>query len=354
MALPLYGIFQYNYKRAVKAGLMPVYGPQRSTAQSIKYYLIQFDAFGVLLICAGLALFLLPFNIYSYQPDGFASPMIICMVIFGLLLMAAFGFWEARGAPVTFIPLHLLRDRTVMGANILAATVFFGFYMWNGMFFSFLQVVPGVTITGATYVGNIYSIGSCLWSFVAGIIIAKTGRFKSQALYFGIPVTLLGAGLMIQFRQPDVETGYIIMCQIFIAFACGTLVITEQIAVMAATTHQYVAVVLAVQFMFSSVGGAIGQTVNTAIWTGTFRENLLRFLPASEVPNVDLIYSDLVRQLSYPVGSPERIGVQLAYGESQKWLLTAAVASLATMIPCVVVWRDHQLKDHKQVKGTVV
>ena len=65
---------------------------------------------------------------------------------------------------------------------------------------------------------------------------------------------------MIQFRQPDVNVGYIIMCQIFIAFAGGTLVITEQIAVMAATTHQYVAVVLAVQYMFSSIGGAIGQT----------------------------------------------------------------------------------------------
>ena len=100
---------------------------------------------------------------------------------------------------------------------------------------------------------------------------------------------------MIQFRQPDVNVGYIVMCQIFIAFAGGTLVITEQIAVMAATTHQYVAVVLAVQYMFSSIGGAIGQTVSTAIWTGTFRENLLRFLPAAEITNVDLIYQDLVQ-----------------------------------------------------------
>jgi hypothetical protein len=38
------------------------------------------------------------------------------------------------GAPVTFIPFHLLRDRTVLGANLLAAVIFFGFYMWNGMF----------------------------------------------------------------------------------------------------------------------------------------------------------------------------------------------------------------------------
>jgi hypothetical protein len=69
---------------------------------------------------------------------------------------------------------------------------------------------------------------------------------------------------------------------------------------------------------------------------------------------VDLIYQDLAQQLSYPVGSPERFAIQTAYGESQKWQLTAAAVSLSLMIPCVMAWRNYQLKDHKQVKGTVV
>ena len=123
---------------------------------------------------------------------------------------------------------------------------------------------------------------------------------------------------------------------------------------MAATTHQYVAVVLAIQDMFLSVGGAIGSTVSTAIWTGTFRNNLLRFLPPSELANVDPIYSKIGNQLSHPVGSPERLGVQRAYGESVKWQLTAAAANLSLMIPCVLAWRNYQLRNHKQVKGTVV
>jgi hypothetical protein len=131
-------------------------------------------------------------------------------------------------------------------------------------------------------------------------------------------------------------------------------VITQQIAVMAATTHQYVAVVLAIQDMFSSVGGAIGQTVSAAIWTGTFRNNLLRLLPPSEIKNVELIYQQLDQQLAYPVGSPERLAIDVAYGESLKWQCVAAVVSLSLMIPCVLAWRNYQLKDHKQVKGTVV
>ena len=224
VASPLFALFQWNYRKALKAGLMPADKPDRSFMQSVKYYLIEFDTVGLFLIVAGLALLLLPFNIYSYQREGFASSMISCMIGLGVLVLAAFACWERFGARVTFIPFHLLRDRTVLGANLLAAVIFFGFYMWNGMFFSFLQVVPDLTITEATYIGNIYSIGSCLWSFAAGILIAKTGRFKAQALFFGVPVTLLGAGLMIPFRQPDVNIGFIIMCQIFIACAGGTLV----------------------------------------------------------------------------------------------------------------------------------
>jgi len=123
---------------------------------------------------------------------------------------------------------------------------------------------------------------------------------------------------------------------------------------MAATTHQNVAVVLAIQDVFLSVGGAIGSTVSTAIWTGTFRNNLLRFLPPSELANADSIYAKLDAQLSYPVGSPERLGIQKAYGESVKWQLTAACGVLSLMIPCVLAWRNYQLRDHGQVKGTVV
>lgn len=62
---------------------------------------------------------------------------------------------------------------------------------------------------------------------------------------------------------------------------------------------------------------------------------------------------DLTTQLSHPVGSLERLGVQKAYGESQKWQLTAAVVTCSLMIACVIAWRNYQLKDHGQVKGTV-
>lgn len=164
--------------------------------------------------------------------------------------------------------------------------------------------------------GNVYSIGSCFWALVVGAAIRYTGRFKWVALYFGLPITILGVALMIHFRQPNQDIGYIILCQVFIALGGGALVICEQIAAMAATSHQYVAVVLAVERMFAYIGGAIGQTVASAIWTGLFPGKLRELLPPATRGDYLAIYEDLAEQLSYPVGSPTRTALIDAYGVS--------------------------------------
>ncbi len=354
VTLPLVGLFWYNLSKARTAGLVPVRESGRSWLQSVRHYAVEFDLLGLVLVSGGLALFLLPFSIYSYQADEWRAPIIICFLVFGGLLLAAFAVWEKYLAPKTFIPYALLTDRTVLGACILSATLFVEFYIWDSYLSSFLQVVSNLTLTQATYVGNIYSVGSCFWSLVVGVLVRTTGRFKWLALYFGVPLTVLGVGLMIAFRQPDSSVGQIVACQILIAIGGGTLVICEQMAVMAATSHQYIAVVLAVEAMFASVGGAIGSTIASAIWTGVFPVRLAEYLPPESQANLTAIYEDLTVQLSYPVGSPTRDAINRAYGDAQKMMLIASTAVLLLAFVSTAVWRDIRVKDFKQTKGRVV
>lgn len=351
---PLGGLFYWNYRKAKKMGVMPVRQSNRTILQSLKYYFIEFDIPGLLLISSGLALFLLAFSLYSYQADGWKSALVISFIVIGGCLVIAFALYEKYLAPVTFIPYELLMDRTMIGSCVLAGTVFVSYYIWNSYFLSFLQVVNNLSVTEASYVGNIYSIGSCFWSLIVGALIRYTGRFKWIALYFGVPLTILGVGLMIEFRQPNVHIGYIVMCQIFIAFAGGAVVITEQMAAMAIATHGQVAVVLAVQGMFSSIGGAIGGTVSAAIWTGVFPVKLAEYLPADALPNLDKIYGKLDVQLEYEWGSPARNAIMRAYGDAQKNMLIAATAILSIGLVATAVWRDIKVKDFKQVKGNVI
>jgi MFS family permease len=350
---PLFFLFYFNLVKARKAGLVTKVHSGDTWSESVAYYAREFDVIGLLLICTGLALFLLSFNLYSKQPGEWKSPLIICFLVFGGLLIIAFGFWEKYGASITFIPWHLMSDRTVFFTYTMVASIYIAWYLWNSFFYSYLIVVYNVSITTATYITNIYTIGSCAWSLVMGVIIRYNGRLKWQVVYFGVPMTALGVGLMIHFRQPDVNIGYIVMCHVFIAVGGGTLVICQQMTVMAVASHQYVPAVLSMENMIANVGSSIGATVAGAMWTGLFPQKLASYLPESALPDLEKIYGSIEVQSSYPIGSDERNAINHAYSDTQRlMLITATCLYLITWLSAMC-WRDVDVKNLKKVKGLV-
>ncbi|OJI97292.1 hypothetical protein ASPVEDRAFT_79018 [Aspergillus versicolor CBS 583.65] len=180
--------------------------------RSVWYYAREFDAVGLLLLTAGLALFLLPFNLYTLQPLGWRSPLTICLLVFGVVLIVLFTLWERFFAPVTFIPFAILIDRNMVGACLLSTVLFISYYCWFSFFSSFLQVVNNLSVTHASYVAQIYSLGGNVFGIAAGILIRYTGRYKAMTLYGAIPIYALFMGLMAYFRIPGTSIGYIILC----------------------------------------------------------------------------------------------------------------------------------------------
>jgi MFS family permease len=351
--LPLISLFAWNQHKAKKLGVLDDKPAIRNlTVNMIFGYLRQVDLAGIIILAAGMTLFLLPFNIYSYQAEGWRSPMIICMVIFGALLIVAFVLYEKFLAPVTFIPYNLLLDRTVFFGGLMFTFVFFNSAVWNAFFSSMLLVVWNQGVEKTTYIINIYRTGSCFFAIVIGILIRWSGRFKPVALYFLLPLMMLGVGLMIRFRHPAHDIGYVIMTQIFVAFAGGPLVICGEMAMMAPIDHQHIAVIIAILDLFGSVGYAIGSSVATAIWTGTFRDALIRHVPDNV--NVDLIYNNLYSQLAYRPGTEARWAIGLAYGDAQRLMLITSVCVLVGALLSIAMWRDINIKNIKQVRGNVV
>ena len=354
LCLPLFGLLMLNYYTAKKKGVITTDTQPRSPLQSFQHYFREFDGVGLLLLTAGLALFLLPFNLYTLQPLGWRSPLIICLLVFGIVLIVGFVLWERFFAPVTFIPFSLLLDRNMAGACVLGAVLFISYYCWASLFSSFLQVVNNLSVTEASYVVQIYGLGSSLSAIAAGIALRYTGRFKAITLHVAIPTYTLFMGLMIYFRQSTTGIGYIVMCQIFISFAAGVMIITPPIAAMSAASHQDIAAVVAVVSMFSSIGGAIGSTIAGATWQAVFPTKLVEYLPAEEQQNLLGIYTMLEVQLSYEVGTPARIAIQRAYADAQAMMLTAGTAIWLVAFIAVAFWRNTNIKNVKQVRGQVI
>ncbi|KAJ8121320.1 hypothetical protein ONZ43_g2197 [Nemania bipapillata] len=354
VCLPLYFLFAYNQRKAEKQGILVRQKSGRTVFQSIKHYFWEFDIICLILLSAGFTLFLLPFSIYSYQKYGWRDPLTISFIVVGIVLLGLAVAWEKYFSPVQYMPWELLKDRTVLGACVLAAVLFIEYYIWTAYFTSFLQVVLRTTIWQTGYIGSIYSLGSCLFSIPVGLAIRRTGRFKWVALYFGVPVTILAIGLLIHFRHAGTNLGWIIFVEIIYAFAGGACVICEQVAIMAAAAHQHVAVVVAVEGMFASVGGGIGGTVAGAIWTGVFPQKLYQYLPAESKPDFAAIYGDLAKQISYPVGSATHKAITMAYDDALKNMFIAATTITVLGLAGVIAWRDIRIKEFKQVKGTVI
>ncbi|PLB47749.1 MFS general substrate transporter [Aspergillus steynii IBT 23096] len=352
--LPLAGTFKF-YQR--KAQRMHIYRRQpsgRTTMQSIVHYIKEFDVIGALLLMAAFILLLLPFSLTTNGKTEYKSATFITMIILGVCLFFVFAAWERFFAPYHFIYYPLLKDRTILGACALAAVLFFSYYAWELYFYNFCMVVFDLSISMAGYIGQIYNVGSCFWSAVFGIVVYVTKQFKYSCLGFGLPLILLGAGLMIHFRTPESNVGYLVMCQIFIAFGGGTLVIGQDMAVMAASDREGVPMMLSLIGLSSSLGGAVGSAVSAAIYTNTFPQVLHRALPDSHKKEYLSIYQGgYVKQLQYPVGSDVRDAIITAYASYMKYGCIAAVAIMALGFPAIAVWRNYRV-DKEQNKGEMM
>ncbi|KAL4811065.1 major facilitator superfamily domain-containing protein [Aspergillus unguis] len=354
--LPLAVVFKFYQKKAEKMGLYQRQPSGRTTKQSIIHYIHEFDLIGAVLLMAGWVLILLPFSLANPSTNraGYKSATFIAMIIVGFFTLVAFAAWEKWGARQQFIRYELLKQRTVLGACFMSAIAFFSFYCWDLYFNPFCLVVYNLSVADAGYMTQIYNIGSCFWGVVFGIYIRWTKHFKYACLFFGLPLLILGAGLMIHFRGEDQGIGYVVMCQIFIAFGGGTLVIGEDMAVMASADREGVPMMLALIGLFSSLGGAIGQAIGAAIYNNVFVSTLAPRLPSGfEMSAQDISDGGYLVQQTYAPGSDVRNAINYSWGRSQMYGSIAATALLVLGFPAVGVWRNYNV-DKKQNKGTLI
>lgn len=129
---PLIAIFALQLQNAKRQGLVRKSEEQKTTSstawvQSIKYWVVELDVAGLLLVVGGFSLLLLPFSLASYQADKWKSGTVISMLVLGVVLLVAFPFYEKYVAPKTFIPFELFKNRNLLAACLLGANTWISF-----------------------------------------------------------------------------------------------------------------------------------------------------------------------------------------------------------------------------------
>ncbi|KAL2851027.1 putative siderochrome-iron transporter [Aspergillus pseudoustus] len=347
-------VFKFYERKAKKMGLYKETQSDRTWLQSLAHYIHEFDVIGALLLMASFILVLLPFSLTTRGRAEYKSATFISMLVIGFCLFFVFFAWEKFYARKQFIRYDLLKQRTVLGACLVSAVLNLGYAAWDLYFLNFCMVVFNLSVSEGGYMNQIYNVGSCFFAPLFGLYIRQRGRFRNACLYFGLPLMLLGSGLMIYFRGENDKIGYVVMCQIFIAFAGGVLVIGQDMAVMAAADHEGVPMMLSILGLFASLGGAAGNAVGSAIYTNVFPKKLVEGLPAAAQADwMDIYLGGYVAQMAYPLGSDIRTAINVAWSDSQKYTCIATTAVLVLGFPCIAVWKNLSL-EKKQNKGNML
>ncbi|WOO79991.1 Siderophore iron transporter mirB [Vanrija pseudolonga] len=352
VAVPMFVFLQVQKRRAVRLGAEIKEKSGRTVLQSVIYYIVQFDVLGVFLVSAGMVLFLLPFSIATSIEDEWRSASVITMLVIGVACLAAFVLVERYFSPVPFIPFHLLSSRTVVGACMLNVSWQIAYYCWASYFTSYLQVVYNLSISKAGYIASIYDVVATVWLLPVGYLIRRTGYFKWVVLV-SVPIYTLGEGLMIYFRKPGHHIGWIVFTQVLISIGGSAFTLVEQVAVLAAGSHNDAAGMLALLGLSGYFGGAIGNSVSGAIWTNTLPSALQSLLPEEALPDWEEIYESLEVQLSYDVGTDVRTAISLAYAQAQSRMLIAGTAIMGMALVSILLIKNIKVSDIEQVKGVL-
>ncbi|KAF2687176.1 MFS general substrate transporter [Lentithecium fluviatile CBS 122367] len=349
-SMPAMGVMIFMYRKARQAGLARKKRSARSFAQSVAYYFVQFDVFGILLIMFAFCLFMLPFTLVNYAPNGWKTGYIIAMVVLGILLFPTFVVYEIYVAPVQFLPWKYLKQGTIIGSCFLYGVMFLSVFCWNAYFGSYLQVVHRQTITNANYILNSFSLTSSVFGPLIGMLISYTGNFKYIA-YTGVPITLLGTSLLIPFRSPSTNPGVLAFTQILVGLGTGIFATCGQLAVMAPVTHQQIAVVNALWGLFGGFGSSIGYSISGAMWNTILPAELYKRLPEESKARSAEIFGDMVLQMSFADGTPEREAIVGAYGHVQRLMVIAGSCFVPLCIASIFIWRNINVKKLEEEKG---
>ncbi|KAM0818619.1 putative Major facilitator superfamily (MFS) profile domain-containing protein [Seiridium cardinale] len=350
LSLPILVLLMMNARKAIKLGLLKKEkNTEKWTMRNIRHNLKEYDALGLTLITLGLTLVFVPVSLGTSA----LSKWNVVLLTIGLILLVAFSWHEKFNAPRPIIAASLLFSRNVAGSCLCSVLIFVSYYAWDSYYSSYLQVVHGLTITEAGYINHIYGFGSTLWGVAVGYLIKVSDRYKWLA-WLALPVHILGGVSLILFRRPDTHVSLLVLAQILLTIGGSTLVMCDQMAVMAVSSHEELASVMAVLQLAYYVGSAGGNALSGSIWNSILPEALAELLPDMSAPELKALCSDLKKQLSYPIGTPVRDAIIAAYSTAQvKMCITGAAISLFLIIP-VALWRDAKVSQVKQVKGKVV
>ncbi|KAJ2331289.1 hypothetical protein GGH92_009273, partial [Coemansia sp. RSA 2673] len=192
-----------------------------------------------------------------------SSPTVICLLVFGVLVVAAFVLIEWKIPREPIMPLRLYRNRNV--GLVLVMQLFVGIALFAPTFY--IPIYFSVVHNSSAIVAGLhllpYILPISIFSTISGFAVARTGRYR-EPIWIGAAITTVGIGLLALLSDTTTtgeSIGLLLAGGIGIGLLMQPMLLALQTAIqprdMACGTTLYVAT----RSLGGSLGLAVAQTV---------------------------------------------------------------------------------------------
>ncbi|TGO43846.1 hypothetical protein BOTNAR_1169g00020 [Botryotinia narcissicola] len=198
-------------------------------------------------------------------------PLVYVSLPLSLVSLLGFIYIELYIASEPVIPVRLLANRTVLAAcltNWFVTMVVFMIIFYVPLYYQ----VRGESTTASGMRLIPQSIGASVGSLGSGIIMNRTGKYKSISL-ITLAMLVIGTGLLatLDSNSPDWPI-YIYLSLTGIGY--GATLTTTLLAIISAVSHDHHSVITSASYAFRSTGSTIGITIASAVYQNILKSDL--------------------------------------------------------------------------------
>jgi EmrB/QacA subfamily drug resistance transporter len=220
----------------------------------------RFDLAGAATITA--ALVALVYAIVEAPDAGWADPQTVGLLLASALLIAVFAVIEGR-SELPLVPLRIFRSRTLVGGNLVLATL--GMVAW-GMSVTvslYAQQVLGYTALEFGLGTAVMTVMAVIGSTAGQAIVTRVG-FRSVAAV-GLVLTALGCLLLTQVSVGGSYLGDIFLGLLIFGPGLGATYVAASVATLAGVAERESGLASALNNAAFQIGGALGTAVVTSV-----------------------------------------------------------------------------------------
>ncbi len=241
---------------------------------SVKQRFLKVDWIGILVGMTSLVLILLGLQ-FGGQDHPWVSPLVLCFLIIGSLLLVVLGLWEWKVEGGMF-PKSLFEHPNyviTLALNFIEGMVIFGSQ-------AFLPQIILAFLTDDFIMAAIYNLpnagGSLVGVVGAAFITARTQEAKWVAVG-GIATLALGCGLL-ALMDPGVHFAAWFFAAALVGTGIGSLGVIIPVIASVCTPNRYIATSVAIGTSIRGLGGAVGLVMLMQIFSTKLSANLPRKL----------------------------------------------------------------------------